>query len=60
LEHLRCDHEGRFRATTKLIEKAEQTASCDLVSMSAYIRRALIRQLESDGFSLQSEPGRLQ
>jgi len=50
MEHMRCDHEGRFRAPSKLIETAGLAASRDQLSMSAYISRAQVRQLEVDGF----------
>ncbi len=58
LEQMRCDHEGRFRAPSQLIELTEQAAKRDLLGMSAYIRKALVRQLESDGFDRQTELGR--
>jgi hypothetical protein len=45
-----CDHEGRFRAPSELIEIAAKAASHNCLTASAYYRLALVKQLELDGF----------
>jgi len=42
-----CDRLCRFRAHGSLMEVTERAALRDHSNMSAYIRRALVRQLEA-------------